>query len=44
MEEEKKLLQTRSKERMNFAIQPGTSGIPSSDRLQAMQPLLLQFC
>ncbi len=33
-----KLLQKQSMERMNFAIQPGTSGIPLSGKLQAMQP------
>ncbi len=44
MEEEKKLLQTQNRERMNFAAQPGTSGIPLSGKLQAMQSLSLQFC
>jgi hypothetical protein len=43
MEEEKKLSQKRDKEKMNFAIQPGTSGIPSSGKMQAKQSSLLLF-
>jgi len=36
---EKKLLQKQNKERMNFAIQSGTSEIPPSDNPQVMQSL-----
>ena len=44
MAEEKKLLQMQNRERRHFAAQSDTSGIQLSDKLQAVQLLLLQFC